>query len=254
MLFADFHIDLDSPLLALAVHNGHDLRSETSDRMALDEADRLREEDPHTGELARRMGSYVIANRSRFEVDLNRPRNEAVYEMPEDAWGLDLWKSPLSEAMVEKSLGLYDEFYERLGDVANALVVRHGGFVLYDVHSYNHRRQGPDGPTAPQSENPEINLGTGTLPPRWKPVAETFLGASLLAGFDARENVKFEGRRVAEWTHENFGDKACALAIEFKKTFMNEWTDDVDAGAFERIAGALDSSTEPVLEAWRSCL
>ena len=32
------------------------------------------------------------ARRSRFEVDLNRPREEAVYRVPEDCWGLDVWR------------------------------------------------------------------------------------------------------------------------------------------------------------------
>jgi hypothetical protein len=34
----------------------------------------------------------MITHRSRFEVDLNRPRREAVYRIPEDAWGLDIWR------------------------------------------------------------------------------------------------------------------------------------------------------------------
>ena len=35
----------------------------------------------------------IIVNRSRFEVDINRPRDKAVYITPEDAWGLHIWKN-----------------------------------------------------------------------------------------------------------------------------------------------------------------
>jgi N-formylglutamate amidohydrolase len=60
--------------------------------MSLPEADRLREEDPFTDVIASAVPSRMITHRSRFEVDLNRPRREAVYRIPEDAWGLDIWR------------------------------------------------------------------------------------------------------------------------------------------------------------------
>ena len=75
----------DGPLVAAAVHNGHDLRPEVADIMVLAEADRLREEDPHTGRWATVAPTRLVGRRSRFEVDLNRPRDKAVYRLPEDA-------------------------------------------------------------------------------------------------------------------------------------------------------------------------
>ena len=38
-----------SPLVATAIHDGHALRDEVAERMALSSADRLRKEDPFTG-------------------------------------------------------------------------------------------------------------------------------------------------------------------------------------------------------------
>ena len=61
--------------------------------MALSDADRLREEDPFTGEAVRGVPQHVIAHRSRFEFDLNRDSENAVYRTPEQSWGLEVWKS-----------------------------------------------------------------------------------------------------------------------------------------------------------------
>src|SRR5919106_606587 len=101
----------DGPVVAVAVHDGHDVRPEVAVLLALDESQRLREEDPHTGEWTRIAPTRVIATRSRFEVDLNRPRDKAVYLRPEDAWGLQVWKEAPSAAMLARSLAEYDAFY-----------------------------------------------------------------------------------------------------------------------------------------------
>ncbi|MGB9338386.1 MAG: hypothetical protein WCB63_04085, partial [Polyangiales bacterium] len=42
----------EGPLVAVASHNGHELRPEVRDLVKLPEQDRLREEDPFTGEWA----------------------------------------------------------------------------------------------------------------------------------------------------------------------------------------------------------
>jgi N-formylglutamate deformylase len=255
MAFASFNLPAPNVVLATAVHSGHDLRSDVAKVMILDEATRLREEDPHTDTLASRLASNVIVHRSRFEVDLNRGRDQAVYRTPEDAWGLDLWREPLPGEAAAESLRLFDRFYAELASALDALVVERGGFVLYDIHSYNHRRGGPDAEPDPPDESPVVNLGTGSLPERWKRVAETFLqtmrsatldGATL----DARENVRFEGRQVSRWIHENYGDVACALAIEFKKVFMDEWTGQVHQDRLRELGDALAASVDHVERAW----
>ncbi len=78
--------------MATAIHAGHDLRPDVTAAMLLSEQDRLREEDPFTDLIAAAVPDRVVTTRSRFEVDLNRPRREAVYRRPKDAWGLDLWR------------------------------------------------------------------------------------------------------------------------------------------------------------------
>ncbi len=93
----------DGPIVATAIHDGHALREEVSALTALSDASRLQEEDPFTGEWTKVAPTRVVATRSRFEVDLNRPREKAVYAVPADAWGLELWKAPPSESLLARS-------------------------------------------------------------------------------------------------------------------------------------------------------
>jgi hypothetical protein len=137
------------------------------------------------------------------------------------------------------------------------MVTENGGFVLYDIHSYNHVRSGPGGEPDPAEESPVVNLGTGSLPDRWKRVAEAFIETARGEPFDGRpldvrENVRFEGRQVAAWVHENYGEVGCALAIEVKKVFMDEWSGEVDRDRLEQLASALVRTVDPVSRAWES--
>ena len=221
--------------------------------MILDKTTRLREEDPFTGRLAEGLPSWIVVERSRFEVDLNRDRDSAVYKEPEDSWGLRLWETHPPDAIVETSLALYDSFYSSLREALDHIVDRHDGFVLFDVHSYNHRRQGPGEPPESELENPEVNLGTGSLPEKWKPVSQAFLDTMNNHGVDARENVKFRGRQVAQWVHSNYGHVGCALAIEFRKSFMDEWTGELFADEFARLQDLLAKAGVASVEAWAQC-
>ena len=70
------------------------------------------------------------------------------------------------------------------------------------------------------------------------------------AHLDVRENVRFEGRHLAQWVHENYGDVGCALAIELKKVFMDEWTGELDVERMSQLGEALIDSRPAVRQAW----
>lgn len=247
-------IEGEGPIVATAIHDGHALRDECSSCIALDAATRLREEDPHTGRIAAVAPTHVLVHRSRFEVDLNRPRNAAVYRCAEDAWGLEVWSTPPVDVLVEASLALYDEFYRALEAVLRERERRYGRFVVLDIHSYNHRRDGAEGPAADPAENPEINVGTGSLDrARWGGLVDRFcreLSAAAPQGrpLDVRENVKFKGGELSKWVHRTFPTSGCCLAIEFKKTFMNEWTGEVDDRHLGGLAAAVATTLPGLVE------
>ena len=153
------------PVVATAIHDGHELRPEIAAQMALGDGDRLREEDPFTGDAVRGVASHVIAHRSRFEFDLNRDAANAVYRTPEQSWGLEVWTSgALEPALAERSLELHALYYRMLGGLLDDLAARHERFAVLDVHSYNHRRAGPEAAPTPPEEAPDINIGTFSMP------------------------------------------------------------------------------------------
>jgi N-formylglutamate deformylase len=242
------------PLAATAIHNGHDLRQEVEAIMALKGSERLREEDPHTGIWTTVVTTQLVAHRSRFEVDLNRPREQAVYRSAEDAWGLQVWKSEPPADLLERSLQEHDAFYAEAHRVFSEMERRFGRFVVLDLHSYNHRRAGPDGPAGDPVLDPEINIGTGTLDRgRWAQLIDRFIGDLTAFGFlgrhlDVRENVRFRGGRFPRWIHENFPESACCLAVEVKKFFMDEWTGELFSEEFEAVPQALQSTLPGLLE------
>lgn len=248
----------DGPLVAAAIHAGHALRPAVAEFVALDEAARLQEEDPFTGELAALVPTHVIGGRSRFEMDLNRPREQAVYQQPEDAWGLTVWREKLPAAVVAESLANYDFFYKSVHTVLHELERRYGCVVVLDLHSYNHCREG-QGCKADAEENPEINVGTGSVDRSiWGPIVDRFIAD--LRGFDfggrsldVRENVKFVGGHFPRWIHSSFPGQVCAIAVEFKKTFMDEWTGELDRAHFERLRAALRSTFPGIYEVLGEC-
>ena len=245
----------DRPIVVAALHAGHAMRSEVSAHFALPVAAKLREEDPFTDTWTRLVDSRIVGLRSRFEVDLNRPRELAVYRNSEDAWGLGLWRDgTCPEEIRERSLELYDEFYSELEAHLSALVQRFGRVVVLDLHSYNHRRTGPHAPPASYRENPEINVGTGTLArARWSNVVDRFVGELRAAEFlgrslDVRENVKFRGGEFSAWIHTRFPDSVCCLAVEVKKMFMDEWTGEPYPEMVENIETAFASTLPGLIE------
>jgi N-formylglutamate deformylase len=242
-----------SPLIATAIHSGHCVRPELAPWLVVDDAARRREEDPLTDRFTDVSQTRIVVHHSRFEVDLNRPRAQAVYLRPEQAWGLRVYRG-LPGELIEASLAEYDAFYAALHELCSERVRRCGGFVLFDLHSYNHLRNGPDGPPADPARHPEINVGTGTMNRRhWAPLVNRFV--SDLAGFpfcgrhlDVRENVRFYGGHLPAWVHRTFPGTGCALAIEIKKIFMNEWTGEPFPELIAELQGALASTVRGVCE------
>lgn len=245
----------EGPLVATAIHDGHEVRAEVLQLMSITESDRLREEDPFTGGWACVAPTRVVGTRSRFEVDLNRPREKAVYRTPEDAWGLRVWQDAIPEADVEQSIQEYDDFYAALHELYSEMAARYGHFVVFDLHTYNHRREGTDGPEADPVLNPQINVGTGTMTNRglWAPVIDRFI--SDLAAFDfpggrldVRENIKFRGGNHGAWTHATFPESACVFSVEVKKFFMDEWTGTPDPVLQAAVGQALAATIPGIYE------
>jgi hypothetical protein len=219
------------PVLATAIHDGGELGAEAASLIALGPAERRREEDPFTGQAILDVPTHLIVHRSRFEVDLNRSESESLYLAPQQSWGVQVWKRAPDRALKDASRRLHRAFYATLRQLLDELVQAHGCFALLDVHSYNHRRNGPTAPPMPAASAPDINIGTHSMPrERWSRFLEGLLQAMREYDFngrrlDVRENIAFQGKgELARFVHENYPTTGCAVAIEFRKFYMDEWT------------------------------
>jgi N-formylglutamate amidohydrolase len=241
-------------IVAAALHDGHEVRPEVERLLAIPEAERRREEDPFTAPWTAVGDHRIVARRSRFEVDLNRPAELAIYLTPEQAWGLRVWRAAPSPELLEGSQAIHRAFYCRVGDLFEVLARSHGRFVVLDLHSYNHRRDGPAAPPGEPGANPEVNVGTGTLDrERWATVVDRFVADLRAHDFRGRrlevaENVRFQGGGFAAWAHRAFPASACVLAVEWKKFFMDEWTGRPDPDELAAVGRAL-AATVPGLRA-----
>jgi hypothetical protein len=88
---------------------------------------------------------------------------------------------------------------------------------------------------------------------RWGRIVDRFISELRRFDFpggplDVRENVKFRGGQFSRWIHETFPRTGCALAVEFKKFFMDEWTGVPDGDRLRAIGDALRSAACGILE------
>lgn len=234
------------PVLVTAIHAGHHIRADLVDQLALSPAERLREEDPMTDYFIGLGDSIVRANRSRFEVDLNRPSDRAVYIDPEDSWGMKVWKARPADADIDRSRAIHAAFYAEMEQLVEAMIAAHGRILVVDIHSYNHRRDGADGDPADPAGNPNIDVGATTLDRAvYGDLLDRFVAQLDKAPFkdgtaDARVNVRWpDGGNFPEWLHARYGEAACVMTLEYKKVFMDEWTGKADILALQQLRHGL---------------
>ena len=188
------------------------------------------------------LGGAEIAERLVKEIERQMKDAAKNLEFEEAAKLRDEIRRGLGEAAPPEYEDLIQEYYR-------SLLERHENFLVLDLHSYNHRRDGPDRPPANPQNNPQVNIGTGTMidRDRWAALIERFMDDLAAYEFpggrlDVRENVKFRGGALAAWTHRTFPDQACVLSVEVKKFFMDEWTGEPDAVLTAAVGDALQTT------------
>lgn len=250
----------EGPVIAAAVHDGHDMRESLLPHLAIDEDQRRREEDPLTGLLTSVGDVRLRVRASRFQVDLNRPRERALSTDPADTWGIRFWKGPLPQEELDRSLAVHARFYRMMHALIDAQLERWGCALLLDIHSYNHRRKGTYAEPADPAANPDIDLGVTTLDrTRWGSVVKRFGEAlrSTHAGGrvpDVRENVRYpDGGHFPECLYAHYGAPLCAITLEYKKIYMDEWTAQADIDVVEAFRSGLERAVAAVRPEFERC-
>ncbi len=240
--------NLSTPFIAVVLHDGHYISEELKPFLLLSEHERAREEDPYTWHMAEHLPvTKVRVYPSRFQTDLNRHKEKAVYLQPEVAWGLHVWNN-LPEEYISALHNDYDNFYRNIYQLIDDTIRKHGFAFILDIHTYNHRRESPVD-SASQETHPDINLGTFYNHDTWKKLFtayNSFIKDYEIKGKkqDIRENIIFKGGGFAQQVIKKYNDKCGVLSIEFKKTFMDEWTGIADISHVSEIKNFLSVSLE----------
>ena len=148
---ASFYIKIADyvPYVCTAIHDGHNFREELHEKIIHTDQERWYEEDPKTLDFISSFPIVLAGKDSRFEYDLNRGPETAVYK---DAWGKDVWEPELSEKERETSLEKHADFFRVVHVLITKLEQLFKACVVYDMHSYNYKRH--------EHEVPVFNLGT----------------------------------------------------------------------------------------------
>ncbi|ELK8308646.1 TPA: flavohemoglobin expression-modulating QEGLA motif protein [Vibrio vulnificus] len=211
-------IDEYLPVVCTAIHAGHRLRSDLTNQCLLSDSERLFEEDPYTDDMIMSQPIVLIGLDSRFEYDLNRAMTLSTYY--KSAWDVQVWKKPLSNQQRNRSHQKHAAFYQLYEALIAKLESLHGMVLVFDVHSYNYKRQ--------QADAPVFNIGTAQIDmERWQSVVKRFcaelqsIALPNLAA-TAQVNAVFEGRGyLIAHTNAHF-DRTLVLPTEVKKVFMEE--------------------------------
>ena len=145
-------IDSYVPYICTAIHDGHQFRKELWKNCLHTEYDRWYEEDPETKNMVFSHPIVFAGCDSRFEYDLNRSPEDAIFET---AWGKQLWKTPLDQTKIRRSLNKHINFYKVAYALINKIESKFGVSIIYDMHSYNWQRW--------DREVPTWNLGTSNI-------------------------------------------------------------------------------------------
>ncbi|MBK5253889.1 MAG: flavohemoglobin expression-modulating QEGLA motif protein [Peptostreptococcaceae bacterium] len=221
------------PFICAAIHNGNELKENLADKCLLDKKSRWNEEDPLTGDFIESLPIRIIANDSRYEYDLNRQEDEAIYDI---AWGKPVWKEELSTSEKAQSLEKHKEFYIVLKALVEKIEEKFGASIVYDVHSYNYRRSDI------HEEYPVFNLGTEKVDKnKYSKYVNRFVKELSKIKFEnienrVAENEVFFGRGYfAKFITEAF-DNTVVLPLEVKKIYCDENNGDIFSGVVNEIS------------------
>jgi len=213
-------IDRYVPYVCTAIHDGSNLRTELSSKIALNEYERWYEEDPHTADFIGSMPITLVGNDSRYEYELNR--KEPIYI---EAWEKQVWNKPLSKKELKISTQKHENYYKVTHALIEKLESMFGAVLVYDVHSYNHKRWDRDVPV--------FNIGVekidikkyGKYIENWRKELESIELGEI--NVQAKINDVFFGRGYnLEYITKNFKN-TLVLATEISKIYCDEETGEI---------------------------
>lgn len=207
-----------APYVCAAVHNGHQFRRSLWDNCLHTEYERWYEEDPCTSAMVASHPIVLTGCDSRFEYDLNRPPDGAIYS---DAWGKPLWKTPLSAAEYDHSMRKHASFYSVVHALIEKIEKKYGKAIVFDMHSYNWKRWDREVPTWNLGTSNIDNSRYGGIVKDWQKKMETIKLPNNIKS-DCKINDTFQGNGFfLKYITTTFGN-TLVLATEIAKIYCDE--------------------------------
>ncbi len=228
-----------APYICAAIHDGHQFRKSLWEKCLHTEYDRWYEEDPCTRQIIQSNPIVIAGSDSRFEYDLNRAPENAIYE---DAWGKQLWKEPLADKEKAKSLEKHQTFYGVVHALVKQIENKYGIALVFDMHSYNWQRWDRAVPT--------WNLGTTNIDAKrfsqlaasWsKKLASIALPNGIVS--TSKINDTFQGNGYFLKYITSHFNNTLVLATELAKVYCNE----LDGTIYPEVVSAVEEQLKELI-------
>jgi len=232
----------DAPLLISIPHDGRDLPDTIRERMT-PEGVALPDTDWHVAKLydfVRELGaSMLIANYSRYVVDLNRPATDDALYKGQVATGLcptqtfsgeDIYvRGDVDVGEIASRVETYwRPYHEKIEQEITRMLARHGFALLWDAHSI-----AGVVPRLFDGELPALNIGTNSGASCAPHIERAVVEAGEASPYKTVVNGRFRGGYITRH-YGGPGNNVHALQLEIsQRTYMDENTgvfDDALAG------------------------
>lgn len=238
----------DTPLLLSFPHDGRRLPPSIGDRMTPAGLS-LPDTDWHIAELydfAAELGaSMLVADYSRYVIDLNRPiTDEALYPgqlatglCPTETFAGDhIYRDGgvAQEEVAERVENYWRPYHDRLRATLDALRARHGYALLWDAHSIESRV-----PRLFDGELPALNIGTFGGRSCDPALESAVVSIARSSPYSSVLNGRFQGGFITR----HYGDPGqCVHAVQLEiiqRVYMDETTRAFDAAKATQLRGTL---------------
>lgn len=246
-----------SPLLISVPHDGVHLPRAIRRRMTMAGA-ALPDTDWHVGELyafARELGaSILIANYSRYLVDLNRPANDDALYPGQVATGLcpqqtfageDIYTSGAIDdsEMEDRVAGYWKPYHDKIQSTLQSIRDVHGVALLWDAHSI-----ASVVPRLFDGELPVLNIGTDGGRSCAQAIVQAVAEVAASSPYSHVVNGRFQGGFITR----HYGDPAHSVhAIQLEiaqRAYLDEKTTNFDARKASNLRGTLQRMVDTFME------
>jgi N-formylglutamate deformylase len=245
-----------SPLLISVPHDGRDLPGDILARMTAAGRD-IPDTDWHVEKLyefSQDFGaSMIVANYSRYVVDLNRPANDEALYAGQLATGICPLKSFSGDELYidggvdgdeqqQRVRSYWAPYHEQLTSTLEALKRQHGYALLWDAHSIP-----SEVPRLFDGELPVLNIGTNDDRSCSTQISDAILDVANNSPYHSVRNARFKGGYITR----HYGDpenRTHAVQLEIaQRAYMDEKSREFDGSKANKLRDTLKLMLESYL-------